>query len=951
LNVRACMPSNRTLATDYRSTLNLPTTDFPMRAELSKREPERVAWWQERRVYERRLERNAGNPQWILHDGPPYANGDVHMGGFLNRVLKDVFVKVHLLDGAYAKFVPGWDMHGLPIEFETLRHLGLDFHHIDPIALRAACRERAFYWLDCQRETFLRMGLLGDYAHPYRTIDKDFEATIVDTLADLAESRQLYKGLRPTLWCIRDETALAEAEIEYKERVSPSIYVRFTADAAQRADLLRRTQVDAADANALPLASVIWTTTPWTLPANAAIALRPDAMYGVYRVGDELLLVADERADDVFRQGGRPAAERLGGAPGTDLVGANVRHPLFARDSLVVSAAYVALDTGTGAVHTAPGHGADDFETGMRFGLPIMVPVDAAGRFTNDAGPYAGEVVFAANDRIIADLAANGALFAQSEFEHLYPHCWRCKQPVIFRATSQWFIAMDANRLRKRAEERIPAITWVPPWGEHRMAQMIENHPEWCISRQRTWGTPIPALVCRSCGHVFLDPDVARRVAGVFRERGSEATNASDLWWTEPLDTFLPENFACPQCNGRTFEREYNIVDIWFESGVTHRAVLEPRGMHWPADCYLEGSDQYRGWFRSNLITAVATRGTAPYKTAVSTGWVLDAQGRAMHKSAGNYIGAAGAMATYGADVLRLWVASVEFTADMRLGDELLKAIGSVYRNWRNRLRMLLGLIADFRPDERVPRDQLAPIDRLALAKLDDVAYRVVDHYKNYRLHDVYLALLDYDTNDLSSFYVDLLKDPMYSGERSGSRRKSAQTALFAILEALCSLLAPLLSFTAEEAWQFVPEPLRADRQSVFDVSLPHGSARGAAEHAQLELWETLKRLRASVAASDGPRDFQLQARVYAGTELEPRLRSLGDNLRETLVVSGLELVADAAQPAGDPRIEVSAADGQKCSRCWKYLPVGSDALHPTLCAPCATIVRALESGSMPIVG
>jgi len=951
LNVRACMPSNRTLATDYRSTLNLPTTDFPMRAELSKREPERVAWWQERRVYERRLERNAGNPQWILHDGPPYANGDVHMGGFLNRVLKDVFVKVHLLDGAYAKFVPGWDMHGLPIEFETLRHLGLDFHHIDPIALRAACRERAFYWLDRQRETFLRMGLLGDYAHPYRTIDKDFEATIVDTLADLAESRQLYKGLRPTLWCIRDETALAEAEIEYKERVSPSIYVRFAADAAQRADLLRRTQADAADANALPLAIVIWTTTPWTLPANAAIALRPDAVYGVYRVGDELLLVADERADDVFRQGGRPAAERLGGAPGTDLVGADVRHPLFARDSLVVSAAYVALDTGTGAVHMAPGHGADDFETGMRFGLPIMVPVDAAGRFTNDAGPYAGEVVFAANDRIIADLAANGALFAQSEFEHSYPHCWRCKQPVIFRATSQWFIAMDANRLRKRAEERIPAITWVPPWGEHRMAQMIENHPEWCISRQRTWGTPIPALVCRSCGHVFLDPDVARRVAGVFRERGSEATNASDLWWTEPLDTFLPENFACPQCNGRTFEREYNIVDIWFESGVTHRAVLEPRGMQWPADCYLEGSDQYRGWFRSNLITAVATRGTAPYKTAVSTGWVLDAQGRAMHKSAGNYIGAAGAMATYGADVLRLWVASVEFTADMRLGDELLKAIGSVYRNWRNRLRMLLGLTADFRPDERVPRDQLAPIDRLALAKLDDVAYRVVDHYKNYRLHDVYLALLDYDTNDLSSFYVDLLKDPMYSGERSGSRRKSAQTALFAILEALCSLLAPLLSFTAEEAWQFVPEPLRADRQSVFDVSLPHGSARGTAEHAQLELWETLKRLRASVAASDGPRDFQLQARVYAGTELEPRLRSLGDNLRETLVVSGLELVADAAQPAGDPRIEVSAADGQKCSRCWKYLPVGSDALHPTLCAPCATIVRALESGSMPIVG
>ena len=935
------MSSNETISTDYRATLNLPTTAFPMRGDLPKREPERVAWWRDRGTYARRLERNAGNPQWILHDGPPYANGEVHMGTFLNRVLKDIFVKVHLLDGKYAKFVPGWDMHGLPIEFETLKHLGLDFHDVDPIELRAKCRERAIYWLDRQRETFLRMGLLGEFDEPYRTIDKGFEATIVATLADLAQEGQLYKGLRPTLWCLRDETALAEAEIEYKDHLSPSIYVRFAASDAQRAAILAT--LDAPVTADGPLSILIWTTTPWTLPANVAIALKPDASYGLYRRGTEVLLLADDLANDVFARAEGPAAERLAGAPGTALVGTTVRHPFLDRDSLVVGAEYVVLDTGTGAVHTAPGHGADDFETGLRFGLPTLSPVDASGRFTADAGPYAGEKIFAANDRIIADLAANGALFARNDFTHSYPHCWRCKNPVVYRATAQWFIAMDVNRLRKRIEEKIPQVTWFPAWGEHRMAQMIENHPEWCISRQRTWGTPIPSVVCRACNEAILDPEIARTVAGVFRERGRDGRNASDLWWTEPLETFLPEHFACPKCNGREFDKEFNIVDIWFESGVTHRAVLEPRGMHWPADLYLEGSDQYRGWFRSNMVTAVATKGAPPYKSVVSTGWVVDANGRAMHKSAGNYIGAGDAMGKYGADVLRLWVASVEFTADMRLGEELLKSIGAVYRNWRNRLRMLLGLIDDLHPGDLRARADLEPIDRLALARLDDVAYRVAGHYKAYRLHDVYLALVEYDTSDLSSFYVDVLKDPMYSGERGGARRKSAQTTLFRILETLCALLAPLLSFTAEEAWQAVPVALRGERESVFDLELPRGSARGSGELADLATWETLKELRARVAASDGPRDFQLQAHVRAHPADEARLRALGDNLREALVVSALDLHVDPTIPHGAPTASVSAADGEKCSRCWKYLPLGSDAIHPTLCAPCVATVRALE--------
>jgi isoleucyl-tRNA synthetase len=928
---------------DYRATLNLPKTAFPMKADLPKREPERVAWWRDQRVYERRLERNAANQPWILHDGPPYANGEVHMGTFLNRTLKDIFVKAHLLDGRYAKFVPGWDMHGLPIEFETLKHLKLDFRTVDPIELRARCRERALHWLDVQRETFLRIGLLGDYEHPYRTIDKDFEATIVETLADLAQVGQLYKGLRPTLWCIHDETALAEAEIEYKDKLSPSIYVRFEANAAQRMDILQRFGVHAASAPKR-LSFVIWTTTPWTLPANTAIALKPDAEYGLYRAGDEAYIVATALAGAVLSLAGSGDArgfsvpgELTASIQGVKLKGASVRHPFINRNSEIVTAEYVELDTGTGAVHTAPGHGVDDFDTGTRFGLPVLNPVDAGGRFTEQAGRYAGLRVFDANDRIIEDLRASGALLAFEKHEHSYPHCWRCKQPVIFRATAQWFIAMDVNHLRKRAADKVPAVKWHPAWGQTRMLQMIENHPEWCISRQRMWGTPIPSLACKKCGEAFVDPDVARNVARMFRERGEEGKNASDLWWTEDIATFLPPDLECPKCRGREFSKEFNIVDIWFESGVTHRAVLKRPGMRWPADLYLEGSDQYRGWFRSNLITAVATQGAAPYKAVVSTGWVVDADGRAMHKSTGNYVSAKEAMNKYGADVLRLWTASVEFTADMRLGDTLLESVGSVYRNLRYRLRMLLGLIDDLEPEHLVASENLEPIEKLALAKLDETARTVVTAYKEYRLHDVYLTLVTYDAEDLSRFYIDVLKDPMYSGAKGGSRRRSAQTAAFMILKSLCVLLAPLLSFTAEEAWQSVPERLRGEDLSVFDLQLARGTKPGVNEEADIAQWELLKSLRATVAAKEGVRDFQLQAHVYAGGKEYEQLRGLGDNLREALVVSALSLREDGT--AEPPRVELLPAEGAKCARCWKYLDLGADPLHPTICSPCAAIV------------
>jgi isoleucyl-tRNA synthetase len=909
-----------------------------MRAELPKREPARVAWWAEHDSYAKRLERNRadGGSPWILHDGPPYANGDLHMGHFLNRFLKDAFVKIALLDGRWSDFVPGWDMHGLPIERETLKYLGVDFHKIDPIELRAQCKERALYWLDRQRSTMLRMGLFGHYAHPYMTIAPEFEATIVDTLADLAASGQLYKGLRSTLWCVHDETALAEAEIEYADHVSPSIYVRFRADDAQRADLLDRFGLTS---DGVPLSIVIWTTTPWTLPANVAIALKPDARYGLYRIGGEDHLFATELASDVLRQfGPDAAAQERGVVAGSALLGAAVRHPFLDRDSVVVGAEYVDLVTGTGAVHTAPGHGTDDFETGVKYGLPILNPVDAAGTFLAAAGPYAGRNIFAAQQQIIDDLQGSGALVRVAAYEHSYPHCWRCKNPVIFRATAQWFISLDANGLRQRIEEQIPNVDWLPAWGENRMSQMIANHPEWCISRQRTWGTPIPAVVCKSCGGSIVDPGVARKVADRFRSEGPRLANASDMWWTDDVAAFLPADFRCPACGGGAFDKEFNIVDIWFESGVTHRAVLRNGGLPWPADLYLEGSDQYRGWFRSNLITAVATFGEPPYKGVVSTGMVVDADGRAMHKSTGNYLGAVEGMEKYGADVLRLWAASVEYTADMRLGAKMLENVANVYRNLRNRLRYFLSNVNDLRAADVLPRAQLEPVDRLALAALDGLTKDVVAHYRAFRLHDAYLALVTFDNDDLSRFYLAALKDRLYSSARCAARRRSAQSALLEMFRTLAVLLAPVLSFTAEEAWQSLPAELRGACESVFDIAFPH---IGEVDDTALQDWQLLRDLRAKVAAT-GAADFALDAtRVDVPAERLERFRALGDNLREALIVSSLHALD--ASSSGDADVITAPAPDERCARCWKHLPLRTDPRNPELCSACAAIVAALD--------
>ncbi len=913
---------------DYRDTLNLPKTSFPMKADLPKREPDRVAWWEERRTYERRLERNAHNDPWILHDGPPYANGELHMGHFLNMVLKDIFVKIALLDGKWAKFVPGWDMHGLPIEIETLKHLKIkDFHDVDPIELREKCKERALYWLDRQRSDRMRMGAFGDWQHPYRTIDPDYEATIVETLADLAEKNQIYKGLRSTLWCIHDETALAEAEIEYKPRVSPSVYVRFTADEEQREAILN---VMATTGRPSKMSILIWTTTPWTLPANAAIALREDADYGLYRVGDEAVIVAEALAEKALgeRFG---AAQKIGNAKGSELEGLAVRHPFMERAVPIVLADYVDMETGTGAVHTAPGHGADDFETGVKYNLPISNPVDSRGIFTAEAGPYADLHIWKANPKIVEDLRAGGALWDAFDFEHSYPHCWRCHNPVVFRATAQWFIAMDQNRLRARTIENIRQVRWTPAWGEERIAQMLETHPEWCISRQRAWGTPIPAVTCTACGESILDPRVARIAAQRFRERGANA------WWQDPVETFLPENFACPKCRETTFDKEKNIVDIWFESGVTHLAVLGKNGLPWPSDLVVEGGDQYRGWFRSSIVTATALKDAAPYRHVVKNGWVNDERGRPMSKSLGTGIDARQAMQQWGADVLRLWAASVEFVDDVRFGPNVIEQVSRVYRNIRNRLRFMVSNLDDMTIDALVPRERMEKFDALACELTDRWVGRVRELLRGYDLHGAFLEIVRFEGEDLSSFYLDALKDRLYSSAVDAPRRRSAQTAILHILTQMLAIVAPLLSFTAEEAWQALPDVLRGERQSVFDLSPKAGHPAG---EKPIALWELLKELRQQVAANESPRDFETDAvSVVVPAALLHDAQALGDGLREALVVSNVERIESKGE---ERHVHLQRAKGSKCKRCWKYLQLGSDPQHPTLCAPCAAIVRSL---------
>ena len=936
---------------DLRSTLNLPRTDFPMKANLPQAEPRRLERWREDDLYGRIRAARKGCPSFVLHDGPPYANGHIHLGHVLNKILKDVIVRSRSMLGMDAPYLPGWDCHGLPIELKVDRDLGAKKREMSPLAFRQACRAYAEKFVRIQREEFERLGVLGEWQDPYLTMSPSYQATILRQLAEFVEKGLVYKAKKSVHWCISCRTALAEAEVEYDENhVSPSIDVRFPLVDEDR-DALAAKHPGLAGKRVF---AVIWTTTPWTLPANLALAVHPDYEYAFYPVEgtDDVLLVAKdlhEASEARWRAKGNPAGAPsalgapLAGAKGVDLEKLRFRHPWIDRDSPVLLADYVTRDTGTGVVHTAPGHGWDDYLTGVRYGLDIYCPVDEAGRFLPEVERFAGQKVFDANPAIVDFLREKGVLLQAGKDTHSYPVCWRCKHPIIFRATEQWFIALDEGQptLRERALAAIAESKWIPAWGEERIRNMIATRPDWCISRQRLWGVPIPAFYCRGCGEILMRADVARHVAGVFEKE------TADAWFAREAQDLLPAGSACPKCGGTAFDKETDILDVWFDSGSSHAATLGHRAdLPWPADVYLEGSDQHRGWFHSSLLIGVATRGRAPYRQVITHGFTVDGEGKKISKSLGNDVDTQKLIHTYGAEVLRMWTIMVDYREDMRISDDMIKRVAEAYRKVRNTLRYLLSNLGDFDPArDAVAEEALDELDRYALDRHRQVVARVLDAYESYEFHLVYHQLVQYAAADLSSFYLDVLKDRLYCDAADGERRRSAQTVLHRIARDLCLLLAPVLPFTTDEAWPAIPglpEP---------SVHLSPFPAREAADDALLARWAGLLDVRAEVmkALEEARAAKQVAAGLEAAVVLrgpakalaplrahEAKGRVFPGNLANLFIVSKVRLEEGEAPLA----VSVEHAAGRKCERCWTWSEaVGTLAVHPGVCERCATVL------------
>jgi isoleucyl-tRNA synthetase len=940
---------------DYKATLNLPRTDFPMRANLPQREPERLQRWDAADLYQRLRERAAGRPRWILHDGPPYANGHIHMGTALNKVLKDLVVKTKAMSGLDAVYVPGWDCHGLPIEHQVDKELGLDKpgtdvrRAMDPVEKRRRCRAYALRFIDVQREEFRRLGVFGDWKRPYRTMDPAYQATIVRELGRFVGKGIVYKGLKPVHWCMHCKTALAQAEVEYEEQETPSVYVKFPLVAPHPA---------LPDAPNQSL--VIWTTTPWTLPSNLAAAVHPQVEYVALGAGDETWIVAASLADHVARVAKLREVRRLRTLEGTALEGVRYRHPWIDRTGAVALAPFVAMDTGTGLVHIAPGHGEEDYELGRSLGLPIYNPVDDDGRFVPEVEHFAGLTVWEANPRITDHLRRAGALVAEVPLTHTYPHCWRCKNPTLFRATEQWFISLDQNGLRERALAAIRTVRWIPPWGEERITNMIAHRPDWTISRQRVWGVPIVAFYCAGCQEILLSEALVAHVADIMR-----AGQGADEWYLREAADLLPAGTACPKCGGREFRKETDILDVWFDSGCSHAAVLEPHpDLRWPADMYLEGSDQHRGWFHSSLLEAVGTRDAPPYAAVLTHGFVVDGDGRKMSKSLGNTVAPADVIKRYGAEVLRLWAASEDYTEDIRLSDEILTQLAEAYRRIRNTCRFLLGNLAEFEPArDAVPDAELRGLDGWAMLRLHQTIDRVRQYYEAYDFHLAFQSLHNFCAVDLSALYLDVLKDRLYTARPQARERRAAQTVCHRILDALVRLMAPILSFTAEEVWDHVPG--REKAASVHLTDFPEVD-RGWLDETVEKTWDTLLRVRGEVARALEP----ARAAKLIGAALDARVTlyvtdpalPLRDAalLRELCIVSQVERV-DGEPPAdlatGPDRVvlretavpglavQVGRATGAKCERCWVWSEaVGAAADHPGLCERCLPIVREIAS-------
>ena len=923
------------MAMDYTETLNLPKTEFSMRANLPTREPDMLSAMYEKDLYHAMLKRNEGKESFILHDGPPFSNGNIHMGTALNKVLKDFIVKYKSMQGYYAPYIPGWDNHGMPIESAIIKQSKLDRKKMSVSDFRRACHEFAMKFVGIQMDSFKRLGVLGEWDDPYLTMDPKFEAREVRVFGEMFKKGYIYKGLKPVYWCPNDETALAEAEIEYKDAPCTSIFVKFNV-----------TDDNGKLAGICDLANtyfIIWTTTTWTLPGNLAIAVHPRDTYAVVKAENgECYIVADMLADRTMKQGGIENYEIIATFKGSELEYMQTKHPFLDRNSVVVNADYVTMDSGTGCVHTAPGFGAEDYITGMKYKMDIIVPVDDRGYQTKDAGKFAGMHYEESNVAILADLKETGALFASEGVVHSYPHCWRCKKPIIFRATPQWFCSVDA--FKDQAIKAADDVQWMPKWGEDRMKSMIRERADWCISRQRHWGLPIPVVYCEKCGKPVCTDETINKIADTFAAEGSNA------WFDKEASELLPEGFVCPFCGDNHFTKETDTLDGWFDSGSTHFSVLENNEDHrWPSDLYLEGADQYRGWFQSSLLTAVGAKGEgAPYKAVLTHGWVVDGEGKAMHKSLGNGVDPADVIKKYGADLLRLWAASADYTVDVRCSDNIFKQLSEIYRKIRNTARMFMANIGtpetDFDPNkDMVDVNELLDIDKWALARMNKLVANVNKAYNNYEFHILSHDVANFCTIDMSKLYIDIVKDRLYVERKDSKERRSAQTAMYLILNALTRMIAPILSFTADEIWGSMAHAEGDDVRSALLNDMPVYEEKYA--FADIEAhWnklfdmrdDVMKALEEARAAKLIGKSLEAKIKISANTDKLAVLRSFGDELKTVFIVSQVEL---CEHDADELKVEVAVADGEKCDRCWMHSTDGVKTEDGYLCKRCAAIL------------
>ncbi len=929
---------------DYKETLNLPKTEFSMKANLPKEEPKMLEFWQKIELDNKLLAKYKDKEKFILHDGPPYANGNIHIGTAYNKILKDIIPKYRWMKGFNAYYVPGWDTHGMPIEHKVSQELNVTLHDIDPVILRKKCQKYAERYIDIQKEEFKRLGVTADWENPYLTFLPEYEEKQIDVFGKMYQRGYIYKGLKPVLWCPSCETALAAAEIEYSDEESDSIFVKFK--------VINDIQSVFPEAKEKETYIVIWTTTPWTIPGNFAITFNPDFKYSLIRTEQGDLIMASKLVEQVMKKAGINEYQLIAEKEGSIFEGIKSRHPLLERDSVIILGRHVTLDEGSGCVHTAPGHGQEDYEIGMKYNLPIVSTLDSKGRLNENAGPFNGLDYKEANKKVIEALQNKGYLLGKGKIKHSYPHCWRCKNPVLFRATEQWFVSVD--KFRNKAIQAINQVKWIPNWGKDKIYSMVEERTDWCISRQRVWGVPIPAFYCKSCRKIVITPRTIEIVKKLFREKGSNA------WFAMTAEEILPDDFKCPHCQGTEFEKESDIMDVWFDSGCSHAAVLKSReDLHWPCELYLEGTDQHRGWFQTSLLTSVASFDKAPYKSVLTHGFIVDEEGRKMSKSIGNVIPPQQVIDEYGADILRLWVASSDYKRDVRISKKILKQLVEIYRKIRNTSRFILGNLYDFDPDKNhVSYDKLDDIDKLILSQFQDLIKRTTDNYDNYEFHTLYHDIHNFCTLNLSSFYLDMIKDRLYVLNADSLQRRAAQTVLYRIISELTRLIAPVLSFSAEEIWQNLNK-ISQKEESVFLSPWPQVEQKLVRIDLEEE-WSKLLAVRKvvlkalEISRKEGQIGNALQAQVdiYSKDEkVYNYLEQFKGKLETVFIVSKVKLMNNNDYNANEnvfkgeeiPEISVviKKAPGQKCERCWCYSEtIGEDSQYPTICHKCVSVLK-----------